>query len=230
MEKVLIKDLPPTEKPRERLLKMGVENLSNEDLISIILRTGTKNYSVKYLSNQVLSLFNNINEMKNIELNKLISIKGIGKTKGIGLIAALELGRRVYYEGYLNKKLSIRNGKDIYTYFKYIIRDNTQERFYSIYLDTKKNIIGTKLLFIGTVNVSTIHPREIFKHAYLLSASYIICIHNHPSGDITPSDLDKEITDELVSIGNIQKIPILDHIIIGNNNYYSFYENGEIRV
>lgn len=229
MEKVLIKDLPTEEKPRERLLKLGVDNISNEELISIILKSGTKDYSVKHLSEQVLSLFKNINEMKNIELNKLIEIKGIGKVKALELIAALELGRRVYYEGYLNKKINVKSSKDIYRYFKYLIRDNTQEKFYSIYLDIKKNVIGIKLLFVGTVNTSTVHPREVFKNAYLLSASFIICIHNHPSGDSSPSKLDEDITKELTDIGNIQKIPILDHIIIGDNEYYSFYENGKIR-
>ncbi len=230
MRNLLIKDLPSNEKPRERLIKFGAENISNEELISIILRTGTKDCSVKNLSAHILSLFSNITEMRNLELNSIVNIKGIGKVKAVELIAALELGRRVYYEEDLNTKIKIKSGNDIYSYFKYIIKDNTQERFYCVYLDVKKKIIGIKLLFIGTVNISTIHPREIFKNAYLLSSSYIICVHNHPSGDETPSILDHEVTKELVRIGKIQKIPVLDHIIIGEINYYSFYENGEIEV
>lgn len=224
--KLRIKDLPNAEKPRERLLRYGVENISNEELIAIILKTGTKEYSVKDLSNQVLSLFDNINKMKTIELNTLTKIKGIGQIKAIELIAALELGRRVYYEEYLDKKINIKSGYDIFNYFNYYIKDKDQEKFYCIYLDIKKNVIGIKLLFIGTVNISTVHPREIFKHAYLLSASFIICVHNHPSGDVSPSNIDIDLTKELVNIGKIQKMPILDHIIIGQKNYYSFYENG----
>lgn len=223
----MIKDLIDDEKPRERLIKFGVENISNEDLISIILKTGTYNISVKELSINILSKFNNISDLKNITINNINDIKGVGKVKAITLIAALELGRRVYYEKNI-EDINIKNSDDIYNYFKYLIKDNDQERFYAIYLDIKKKVIDKKLLFVGTVNMSLVHPREVFKYAYLNSASYIICIHNHPSGDITPSKEDIELTQQLVNIGKNQKIPILDHLIIGNNKYYSFYENNKI--
>lgn len=223
----MIKDLIDDEKPRERLIKFGVENISNEDLISIILKTGTYNISVKELSINILSKFNNISDLKNITINNINDIKGVGKVKAITLIAALELGRRVYYEKNI-EDINIKNSDDIYNYFKYLIRDNDQERFYAIYLDIKKKVIDKKLLFVGTVNMSLVHPREVFKYAYLNSASYIICIHNHPSGDITPSKEDIQLTEQLVNIGKNQKIPILDHLIIGNNKYYSFYENNKI--
>jgi len=223
----MIKDLIDDEKPRERLIKFGVENISNEDLISIILKTGTYNISVKELSINILSKFNNISDLKNITINNINDIKGVGKVKAITLIAALELGRRVYYEKNI-EDINIKNSDDIYNYFKYLIKDNDQERFYAIYLDIKKKVIDKKLLFVGTVNMSLVHPREVFKYAYLNSASFIICIHNHPSGDITPSKEDIELTEQLVNIGKNQKIPILDHLIIGNNKYYSFYENNKI--
>lgn len=223
----MIKDLIDDEKPRERLIKFGVENISNEDLISIILKTGTYNISVKELSINILSKFNNISDLKNITINNINDIKGVGKVKAITLIAALELGRRVYYEKNI-EDINIKNSDDIYNYFKYLIRDNDQERFYAIYLDIKKKVIDKKLLFVGTVNMSLVHPREVFKYAYLNSASFIICIHNHPSGDITPSKEDIQLTEQLVNIGKNQKIPILDHLIIGNNKYYSFYENNKI--
>ena len=223
----MIKDLIDDEKPRERLIKFGVENISNEDLISIILKTGTYNISVKELSINILSKFNNISDLKNITINNINDIKGVGKVKAITLIAALELGRRVYYEKNI-EDINIKNSDDIYNYFKYLIKDNDQERFYAIYLDIKKKVIDKKLLFVGTVNMSLVNPREVFKYAYLNSASFIICIHNHPSGDITPSKEDIQLTEQLVNIGKNQKIPILDHLIIGNNKYYSFYENNKI--
>ena len=115
----------------------------------------------------------------------------------------------------------------IYNYMKDIVCNKNQEYFYALYLDSKKNLIDKKLLFIGTINKSIVHPREIFKYAYLLSASSIVCIHNHPSGDPLPSKEDMLITKHLVDIGKIQGISVVDHIIIGNN-YYSFYENGDI--
>ena len=115
----------------------------------------------------------------------------------------------------------------IYEYIKNELEDKVQEYFYALYLDSKKNLIDKKLLFIGTLNRSIVHPREIFKYAYLLSASSIICVHNHPSGDTLPSKEDISITKNLIEIGKIQGINIVDHIIIGNN-YYSFFENGDI--
>lgn len=223
----MIKEMNKEERPRERLIKYGVSSLSNEELIAIIIRTGTKGESVNDLSKKVLNVFESISDLRKLDINMLSKIKGIGKVKTIELISALELGRRVYSDN-LIKKEKIRHGEDIYNIFKDIIKDNTQEQFYTMYLDIKKNVLGIKLLFIGTVNNSTVHPREIFKYAYLYSASYIVCVHNHPTGDSTPSDVDKILTNTLLEIGNLQKIPILDHIILGNNNYFSFYEEGLI--
>lgn len=220
----MIKEMIKEERPRERLIKYGVSSLSNEELISIIIRTGTKGESVKELSKKILNVFESINDLKKLDINMLSKIKGIGKIKTIELISALELGRRVYYDNKFDKE-KIKNGEDIYKVFKPIIKDNSQEHFYTMYLDIKKNVLGIKLLFIGTVNNSTVHPREIFKYAYLYSASYIVCVHNHPTGDTYPSDIDKILTTNLVEIGKIQKIPILDHIIIGNDSFFSFYEN-----
>jgi DNA repair protein RadC len=109
-----------------------------------------------------------------------------------------------------------------------LLQDQKQELFYCLYFNSKQQLVGKKLLFIGTVNKSITHPREIFKYAYLYSATSIICIHNHPSGDITPSKEDISFTDVLIEIGLIQKIPLLDHVIVSDNNYYSFQDNGKI--
>ncbi len=227
MEQMLIKDIPIEERPRERLLNYGVEHLSNEELMAIILKTGTKNESAKIIASRVLKEVGNINNIQNLTINKLITIKGIGKVKAIELKAALELGRRVYY-CQDNDKIKMDNAEKIYNYCRYYFINKKQEHFYCLYLDCKNNLIDKRLLFIGTLNKSIVHPREIFKEAYLLSASNIICVHNHPSGDINPSKEDLNFTNNLVKIGLIQGIPILDHIIIGNNEYYSFYKNNNI--
>ena len=221
-----IKDIPLEERPRERFLKYGVENLSNNELISIILNNGTKNMSVKELSDNILFKMNDISELKYMSLNKLKKIKGIGEVKAIKLLSSIELGKRVYYEKNL-PKIKMNSADKIYEYMKIEMKDKKQEYFYALYLDSKKNLIDKKLLFIGTINKSVVHPREIFKHAYLLSAASIICVHNHPSGDVSPSIEDINFTKSLVEIGKLQGINIVDHIIIGNN-YYSFFENGNI--
>ncbi len=160
-------------------------------------------------------------------LSKLTNIKGIGKVKAIELLCAIELGKRVNVERKkINKK--IRNSSEAYNYINSKFLYKTKEYFYVIYLDSKSNIIENKLLFIGGLNECVIDIREIFKHAHLLSAASFICVHNHPSGDVTPSKNDDIYTIELIKIGKLQKILLKDHIIIGNNKYYSYYENSKL--
>ena len=219
--------MPLEERPREKLLQKGKENLSIKELISIILKTGTKNINVNDLSLSIIKRYS-IDELKDISINDLVKIEGIGEVKAITLIAAIELGKRIYMkEPTLYKKLSTPN--DIFIETKYLFNNLKQEHFYCLYFNSKQELIGKKLLFIGTVNKSITHPREVFKEAYKLSASSIICIHNHPSNDITPSKADIYFTNNLVQIGKIQGIPILDHIIIGETKYYSFYDNNLIK-
>ncbi len=220
---IMIKDIPICERPRERAVKYGVESLSNEDLISIIIKTGTKDISVKNISNSILSLNKNINDLKNITLESLKKIKGIGEVKAIELLSAIELGKRVFYK-IEKEKIRLNNSKLIYEYFKDLVIDEKQENFYAIYLDTKSYLITYKLLFKGTINTSCVHPREIFKHAFLESAYSIIVMHNHPSGDPTPSSEDENLTSSLMKIGLMCSIPIIDHIVFGKNKYFSFYE------
>ena len=223
--KTLIKDIPINERPRERLINFGVEYLSNEELLAIILKTGTKNFSVKILANNILKQIDNINDLKNINLEKLTKIKGIGKAKACEILASIELGKRINNKiGNINQ-IKVLSSSSIYDYYKEKLMDKKQEYFYCVYLDTKNHIIKDKLLFIGTINESLVHPREIFKEAYLLSASSIICIHNHPSGNIEPSQNDIIMTKQLKDIGLLLGVKMLDHIIIGNNNYYSFNDN-----
>ena len=221
-----IKNIPISERPRERFIKYGKENLQTSELISIILSTGTKEKSVIDLSNNILNTIKDVSELKEMTLNKLKDIDGIGEIKAIKLLSAIELGKRVYYDNNL-VKIKLSTSQKVYDYMKNDFKNLKQEHFYALYLDSKKNLIEKKLLFIGTINKSIVHPREIFKYAYLLSASSIICVHNHPSGDVSPSKEDIILTNSLVDIGNIQGIKVVDHIIIGKD-YYSFFENGMI--
>ena len=223
---VLIKDIPLNERPRERLINKGVEYLNNEELLAILLKTGTKNYSVKVLASNILKQLDDINSLKNINLESLIKIKGIGKAKACEILAAIELGKRLNKKITCINQIKIYSSNSIYEYYKEKLNEKKQEHFYCVYLDTKNHIIKDKLLFIGTINESLIHPREIFKEAYLLSASSIICVHNHPSGNVNPSNNDIIMTKQLKEVGSILGIKVLDHIIIGKDVYFSFNDNG----
>lgn len=222
------KNLPNEEKPRERLKMYGSNNLSNEELLMIILKTGTRKYSVKELAFTLLKETNGINNLKNLTLNKLKEIEGIGEVKAIEILAIIELSNRMNAPILEKELFKCSNPISIINYFNYLFKDKTQEEFYVIYLDNKKRYIDKLKLFIGSINYSIVHPREVFKNAYLLSSSYIICIHNHPSGDPTPSIEDINLTKKLKKIGELHGIGLVDHIIIGANTYYSFYENKNV--
>lgn len=223
-----IKDIPIEERPRERLVNLGVENLSNEELLAILLKSGTKNMSVKLLASNILKQLDSINDLKDITLETLMKIKGIKKAKACELLASIELGKRINQKISNINQIKIIDSNSVFEYYKNILGDKKQEYFYCIYLNTKNQIIKDKLLFVGTINESLVHPREIFKEAYLLSASSIICIHNHPSGNITPSKNDILITKQLKEVGMLLGINLIDHIIIGKDEYFSFMDNGKI--
>lgn len=229
MNKVLIKQIPIDERPRERLIKYGAKNLSTEDLIAIILKTGTRDYSSKYLATEVLKKVKDVSGLKDLTLSNLIKINGIGAVKAIEFLAAIELGRRVYKDKKLDNNLKFNTAEKVFEYFRYEMYNLKQEYFYCLYLDQHKSLIDKKLLFKGTLNKSLIHPREIFKWAYLNSCAYIICVHNHPSSNVLPSSEDVDLTNSLEKIGILQGIPIIDHIIIGQDSYYSFYENDNLK-
>ena len=222
------KNIPESDKPRERLYQYGSENLSDEELISIILKTGTKGMSVKEVSLKLLENVGDIKRLKDIGINTLMGINGIGRVKAIEIKAAIELGRRIYIENNNLGGVILNNSLKIYEYFKDLVGNKKQEYFYTVYVDTKGRYIDKKCLFVGTINNSIVHPREIFKEAYLLSANGIICIHNHPSGDPTPSKEDVMITRKIKEIAMIHGIRLVDHLIVGVNSYYSFYEDNKL--
>ena len=218
-----IKEIPINERPRERLKEVGVENISNTELISIILKTGTKNKNVNDLAIDVLNRYS-IRDLKEVSINDLIKIKGIGEVKAIELIAAIELGKRIFLSE--SKPLEILDTPEkIWQASRYLFNSKKQEYFYCFYFDNKQRLIERKLLFMGTINRSVTHMREIFKEAYKVSATSIACLHNHPSNDIKPSKEDINFTRNLFKTGEIQGIPVIDHIIVGDNTYYSFYEH-----
>ena len=223
-----IKEIPVLDRPIERLINVGVDKLSNEELLAILIKTGTKKESSKELALKILKKVYNIQELKKITLEELNKIEGIGNIKAATILSAIELGSRINSNITSINNLKFNNPEIIFEYYKEKFKYLYQENFYCVYLDNNKKIIKDKQLFMGTINYSLVHPREVFKEAYLLSASAIICVHNHPSGEVIPSKQDIEITNKLKEIGNLLGIEICDHIIIGKDKYYSFYENGDL--
>lgn len=222
-----IKEIPQEERPRERLLCYGVEQLSNEELLAILLKTGTRDMSAKVLASYLLKEIGNISELQHTSYQVLAQMKGIGRAKACTLLATVELGKRVLQK----KSILYQKFTDAYqvaSYYQDKIGHFKQEYFICIYLDVSKKLIHEKVLFIGTLNRSLVHPREVFKEAYQVSASSIICVHNHPSGEVLPSKEDVLFTSQLVKVGKMLGIEVIDHIIIGEDKYYSFFENNRI--
>ena len=218
-----LKELPTRELPRERLINVGETNLTNEELLSIILRTGTKNMNVKEVSNNILSSINNINDLNNISLNELSKIKGVGLVKAVTLKASVELGKRVSNIEITNM-MKLNNSDIVHDTFKSLFIGLKQEKLLAIYLDNKKRLISYKFISMGTKDQTLFHPRDILYNAIKCNASGIIIIHNHPSLDITPSEADIKMTNTLITSCNIVGIPLLDHLITNTKEYYSFFK------
>jgi len=218
-----LKDLPNEEKPRERLIKYGVNNISNEDLISILIRTGSKDENVKELSSKILSKIKNINSLNDLSLRELTDIKGVGETKALTIIAAIELGRRVTTLQ-IEDKLVLNNTEIVHKYFAPLIAREKQENLLVILLDNKKRLISYKNMFKGTDNLSIVSVKEIFNYAVKERASAIIIMHNHPSGLVNPSEADIELTNNLIMSGKLMGIPLIDHIVTNGVKYYSFFD------
>lgn len=223
-----IKDLPLNERPREKLEKYGVETLSNEELIAIIIRTGNKEDTAIDLGRRVLSLDERgLAALRDVSLEELMEVKGIGKCKGGQILSALELGKRLSFRESL-EKFKIQSPRSIADLFMDEMRYLQKEHFRIILLDTKNQIIGTEEISVGTLNASIVHPRDVFKVAIKKNSNAIILIHNHPSGDPTPSREDINVTTRLIESGNILGIKVLDHIVIGDKRFVSLKERNLI--
>ncbi len=224
---IRIKDLPVSERPRERLINKGVSHLSDAELLAIVLKTGTKDVSAKTLATQILKQVGSVKNLGHVSFYELLKIKGIGVAKACQILALQELSKRMSMVQEKIISVRITTPDTVYNYYKNIVSE-TQEYFYCLYLDSNKKVLKEQLLFMGTVNQSLVHPRDIFKEAYTCNATAFICVHNHPTGDVRPSREDILITDRLNQIGILMGIKLVDHVIIGKDKYYSFLENGKI--
>ncbi|MGE7779516.1 RadC family protein [Peribacillus sp. NPDC097264] len=222
---MLIRDYPKEERPRERFLQDGPQSLSNQELLALLLRTGSKEESVLQLSNRLIKAFEGFRLLKEASVEELTAIKGIGEAKAIQILASVELGRRIHKLNDQDRYV-IRSPEDGANYCMEEMRFLSQEHFVCLYLNTKNQVLHKRTVFIGSLNASIVHPREVFKEAFRRSAASIICLHNHPSGDPSPSREDIEVTKRLVECGKIMGIEVLDHIIIGEHKYVSLKEKG----
>lgn len=225
MSKYKMKEIPEEERPRERVKLVGMDNLTNKELLSIILKSGIKDKNVNELSLELLNNYS-LEQFKDLSMRELMKINGIGEVKAMELLAAVELGKRVIL--CQNKKKKLDSPSAIWKDARTLFWGKKQELFVCYYFNQKQELIEYKVIFMGTINQSITHTREIFKEAYKVSASSIVCLHNHPSNDVTPSKQDKAFTNTLIQTGNIQGIPIVDHIIVGEDKYYSFFEDHQI--
>lgn len=227
MGNIRMQDLPKDERPRERLLKYGAEKLSNQEIIAILLGSGTRSESVMDIAKRFLIYFEGLKLLDEATIEEVTKVKGIGLSKGVTILAALELGRRIrQYKP--EKNYIVRSPQDGANYIMESMRHLHQEHLAVLFLDTKNQIIHNRTIFVGSLNSSIVHPREIFREAVKRSAASIICAHNHPSGDPTPSQEDIHVTKRLVEAGKIIGIELLDHLIIGDCKYTSLKEKGYI--
>jgi|LSQX01.2.fsa_nt_gb DNA repair protein RadC len=224
-ERSAIKYWPDDEKPREKLLKLGEHNLSNTELLAILLRTGVKGESAVELARRVLQKFKTFRNMSHTSLSQWKGIKGLGEAKICQIKAAIEIGRRFREIELSEKKPKISRPADVVKYIMPRMRDLKTEIFKVIHLDSKNRISEVTESEEGTVNQAYPIIREVFKVAIENFSASIICVHNHPSGDPSPSNEDKTFTKQIVKAGEVLHIKVLDHIIIGDDSYYSFADH-----
>ncbi len=222
-----IHDLPRQERPRERLQKFGAEALSAQELLALVIGRGIPKKSVMNIAQELLARFGNVKAIGQATIEELSQIKGIGLAKAAQIKASFELGRREELEPEL-KNFDIKDPESVVKAIRASIKDKAKEHFKLILLNPRNKIIGISTISIGTLNASLVHPREVFKDAIMHTAASVVLAHNHPSGDPEPSEDDIKITKKLVDSGKILGIEVLDHIIIGKNNFCSFKERGLI--
>ncbi|OQO71212.1 hypothetical protein BH747_04275 [Enterococcus villorum] len=225
MEKSLLAAVPATSLPRERMLLYGEEALSDQELLAILLRTGQHPHNVLEIAGHLLKTFGGLALLRQATLTELEEIRGIGRVKALEIKALIELGRRIQTE-HVAVKSQIHASYELAKELILELKDYKQEHLICIYLDTKNQVLLKKTLFIGSLDQTIAHPREVFHYAVRYSAARIILVHNHPSGNVIPSKQDLLFTKRVQKCGEMMGIDVLDHLIIGNKQYFSLREEG----
>ncbi len=218
-ENMRIKEMNEQSRPREKALRFGISALSDTELVALILQSGTRNRSVFDIAQDVLNKTEGLYRMMDLSIIDLMKIPGIHKVKALQLQASMELSRRILQAKAYQTR--IQRPEDLAEWFMMTFGPRKQEHFIAVYLDTKGKILSHRILYIGTLNESCVHPRDIFKEAYLENAQSVILVHNHPSGDVMPSQQDIVCTNQIRNVAKMMGIQLLDHIIVSRNSYYS---------
>jgi len=216
-----VHDLPLSERPRERLLKLGSEALSAQEILALLLGRGVRGESVMVTAQRLLSRFGNLNRIANASVEELTEINGIGPAKAAQIKAAVELSKRLESPVQEGGKPVLKSPEDVVKLIKMKLKGKKKEHFLVLCLDTRNHLINCKSVSVGSLDTSVVHPREVFKEAITASAASVIFAHNHPSGDPEPSEEDIELTKRLVKAGEIIGIDVLDHIIVCDKGYLS---------
>lgn len=214
-----IKEMLEDSRPRERLVKSGVENLSDAEILALILEKGTKQENVIEMSNRLISKYG-LDKLSQCSLKELQEIKGIGFAKACQILALFEFNKRHEMSKRPSKKIS--SSEDVFNFYKERLKDKKQEYFIILMLNHMNNFVGEEFIAKGDLNLAVTNPREVFKPAIKNSSSRIILVHNHPSGNIRPSEEDLRLTERLIEAGKILGIDVLDHVIIGDDKFWSW--------
>ena len=221
-----IKDWPSRERPRERFLALGPSALRTAELLAILAASGSGGRSALEVAEALYERFGrSLRRLGTAPGSQLIAVPGIGQARAVAIQAALELGRRAAEE-VLQDNDRVATPRDVYKRFELRLRDLRQEEFHVLLLNTQNAVMGEVMITRGILDASVVHPREVFAPALVEAAAAVILVHNHPSGDPTPSPADQEITRQLVEAGRVLGIPVRDHVVIGNGRYVSFLDLG----
>lgn len=218
-----VKEMSVDQRPREKALRNGLDSLSDLELVALILQSGHKNRSVFEIAADVLKESEDLSKLMSMHVNTLMQIDGIREVKALQLLASVELSKRVLKAK--TYRAPIFKPEDVIEWFEYEFGSLQQECFVALYIDTKGKLISHRVLFKGTLTESTVHPREVFKEAFLQNANSVLIAHNHPSNDCTPSTADFEVTNQMVKVAAMMGVNLIDHIIVTKNKYYSFREH-----
>jgi DNA repair protein RadC len=223
--RLTLKQLPESERPRERLIQEGSENLTDAELLAIVLGSGTPSESALQLAQRIIKECGGLDKLARMSVIELRSFHGIGPARATQLKASLELSRR-YASNWQNSGELFSNSQAVYHCFRAELGSQSQEEFWSVSLNAKNKLLARHFITRGTLTSSLVHPREVFEKAIRDSAAAMIVVHNHPSGDPDPSPEDRKITSILAEGGRLLGIPLLDHVIIASKKYFSFKDSG----